>query len=447
MNPFCLIEASAKSFGDLVALHDLSSGRKILFRELPDFLGAVISNASDWGPSPLVTVMPTSFDHVALLLAGSLSGRPLAPMSYRLPRSEVHRRAAHVGSNGIYWGAHFEKTNSPPVELNDVGTCLFTSGSSGCPKVLLHRWEAHLANAQGATERIPLSPGCGWLLSLPLHHVSGISVLIRCLSSGATIVIPNPGLPLETQISNRIVTHLSVVALQLDRLLRAQAPLHRLNAVLAGGGPIPNSLVDRSIQSGVPLHLTYGMTETASQITTTEKLSTCPSPIHAGKPLPGREVRLTQSGEVQVRGGILATGVLKSSGQIESITDGDGWASTRDIGTFNKNKELTILGRCDRMIISGGENIHPEAIESILGDVPGVSRVAVVGITHPVYGMRPIAFVAGSANNETLRDFLSDRVEKLAIPDLFIPWPDTVPVDEAKIDYRYLARLAEEKIL
>lgn len=446
MNPLCLIEESAKSFGDSVALHDLSSGRKIHFRELPDFLRMVISNAGEWGSSPLVTVMPTSFDHVALLLAGYLSGRPLAPISHRLPRSEVHRRATYVGSKGIYWASHFEKINSPHIELTDVGTCLFTSGSSGYPKALLHGWDAHLANAKGAAERIPLSPGCGWLLSLPLHHVSGISVLIRCLSSGATIVIPDHALPLEIQISKR-VTHLSVVALQLERLLHARAPLHRLNAVLAGGGPIPASLIERSIKSGVPLHLTYGMTETASQITTTEKLTTCPSPIHAGKPLPEREVRLSASGEVQVRGRILAKGVLKSSGQIESITDAEGWASTRDVGSFNENNELTILGRCDRMIISGGENIHPEAIEAILRDVPEVARVAVVGVTHPVYGMRPMAFVAGSVNKDTLRDFLSDRVEKLAIPDVFMPWPDTIPIDEAKIDYSYLARLAEEKIL
>jgi O-succinylbenzoic acid--CoA ligase len=442
MNPLCLIEESAKNFGDSVALYDLSSERKVRYRELPDFLRLVTKSASEWGASPLVTVMPTSFDHVSLILAGCLAGRPVAPLSPRLPRMEILRRAAFVRAQGIYGVSRFEKRDSLRWELKDVGTLLYTSGSSGTPKVLAHRWGAHMASAAGAEERIPLAPGCGWLLSLPLHHVSGISVLIRCLASGATIVIPDPSLPLEAQISNQAITHLSVVALQLERLLVAQASLHRLNAVLAGGGPISASLVHRSIESGVPLHLTYGMTETASQITTTEKLTTCPSPIHAGIPLPGREIRLSASGEVQVRGGILATGVLNSSGCLDPIADSSGWATTGDLGILNENNELILLGRRDRMIISGGENIHPEAIEAILSAVPSVVRVAVVGIAHSFYGMRPVAFVAGDVEAEHLRDFLAERVEKFAIPDFFIPWPDTIPIDDAKIDYTELARLA-----
>jgi O-succinylbenzoic acid--CoA ligase len=443
MNPLFLIEESANSFGDSVALHDLASGRKIRFRELPDFLRAVIRNAGKWGSSPLVTAMPTSFDHVALLLAASLSGRPVAPLSPRLPHMEILRRAAYVGAQGIHGASDFEKIVSPPRELNDVGTLIFTSGSSGPAKAVAHRWGAHIANAAGAEERIPLAPGCGWLLSLPLHHVSGISVLIRCLASGATILIPDAACPLEAQIANQAITHLSVVSLQLERLLLDRAPLHRLNAVLAGGGPISASVVHHAIESGVPLHLTYGMTETASQITTTEKLTACPSRIHAGKPLPGRELRISPSGEVQVRGGILATGVLTSSGELESITDAEGWSSTRDVGTLNKNNELILLGRRDRMIISGGENIHPERIEAILSDVPGVVRVAVVGITHPVFGMRLVAFVNGNVDVESLRGFLGKRVERFAIADFFFPWPDAIPIDDAKIDYSQLTRLAE----
>ena len=442
MNPLFLIEESANSFGDSVALHDLSSGRKIRYRELPDFLRVVIRNAPNWGSSPLVTVMPTSFDHVAMLLAGYLSGRPVVPLSPRLPRIEILRRAAHVRAQGINRESNFEKMDSPHWELEGVGTLLFTSGSTGYAKAVAHRWDAHFVNAIGAEERIPLAPGCGWLLSLPLHHVSGISVLIRCLASGSTVVIPDASLPLETQISNDAITHLSVVALQLERLLLARAPLHRLHAVLAGGGPISASLVQRTIEYGVSLHLTYGMTEAASQITTTEKLTTCPTPIHVGKPLPSRELRLSASGEVQVRGGILATGILNTSGQLESITDAGGWASTGDVGTFNANNELILLGRRDRMIISGGENIHPEKIEAILSDVPSVTRVAVVGIFHPHYGMRPAAFVAGVLDVDYLRGFLAERVERFAIPDCFFPWPDSIPINDAKIDYMELTHLA-----
>ena len=99
------------------------------------------------------------------------------------------------------------------------------------------------------------------------------------------------------------------------------------------------------------------------------------------------------------------------------------------------------------MIISGGENIHPEAIEAILAELHGVTRVAVVGISHPLYGMRPTAFVKGSVSEQELRDFLAARVERFAVPDFFLRWPEHIPPDDAKIDYRYLAQLAGENVI
>lgn len=91
------------------------------------------------------------------------------------------------------------------------------------------------------------------------------------------------------------------------------------------------------------------------------------------------------------------------------------------------------------MIISGGENIHPEMIESLLCETPEVQRAVVIGIPHDEYGQRPVAYVAGDVNAEKLRNFLASRLERFAIPDAFLPWPSEIPTNEAKIDFTRFA--------
>jgi O-succinylbenzoic acid--CoA ligase len=295
---------------------------------------------------------------------------------------------------------------------------------------------AHIASAESSASRIPLGPGCGWLLQLPLNHVSGFSIPIRCLLSGAAVVFSDS--------EDEAVTHLSLVPTQLQRLLNSGAPLHRLQAVLVGGGPISNALVDRAIRAGVPIHLTYGMTEAASQICTTERLLETPNPLHAGAPLPGREVRISTSGEIQIRGPVVAKKNLSSDGYWEDLADAEGWFSTGDLGEFTAKGHLVIHGRRDRLIISGGENIQPEPIEVMLLEIPGVRRAVVVGKPDPEFGERPVAFLAGDFQEAEARQFLATRFERFAIPEKFHRWPIEVPEDLAKPDFAFFKRLAAD---
>jgi O-succinylbenzoic acid--CoA ligase len=271
-----------------------------------------------------------------------------------------------------------------------------------------------------------------------LNHVSGFSISIRCLLSGAAVVFSDS----ENAIEDEAVTHLSLVPTQLQRLLDSGAPLDRLQAVLVGGGPIPSCLVDRAIRAGVPLHLTYGMTESASQICTTERLLETPNPLHAGAPLPGREVRISDAGEIQIRGPILAKSSLGPEGLWEDLADAEGWFCTGDLGALTADGNLVIQGRRDRLIISGGENIQPEAIEALLLEIPGVRRAVVVGKSHPEFGERPVAFLAGNFLEAEVRQFLATRFERFAIPEQFHRWPIEVPEDLAKPDFAFFKRLA-----
>ena len=318
--------------------------------------------------------------------------------------------------------------------MHSPGTLLQTSGSSGHPRVVFNDLAAHIANAEASAHRLPLEPGCGWLLQLPMNHVSGFSIPIRCLLSGAAVVFSDS--------EYEAVTHLSLVPTQLQRLLDSGAPLHLLRAVLVGGGPISSALVERAIYAGVPLHLTYGMTESASQICTTERLVETPNPLHAGQPLPGREVRISDAGEIQIRSPILAKKSLGPEGRWEDLADAEGWFSTGDLGAFTAEGNLVIQGRRDRLIISGGENIQPELIEALLLEILGVRRAVVVGKSHPEFGERPIAFLAGDFQEAEIRQFLARRLERFAIPEEFHTWPSEVGEDLAKLDFGFFKRLA-----
>ena len=434
MNPDLFFSDLAR-FGDEPALIDRTSGRVIRYSELEQSLSVTPGGV-------VATWAKTSLDHLLVLLGALRRGALVAPISHRLPREEAIRRAQNLGATVFYSRSvgvppTFEQLPSAggtPALLEQPGTLIHTSGSSGHPRVVYHDLAAHIANAEGSAHRLPLEPGCGWLLQLPLNHVSGFSIAIRCLLSGAAVVFSDS--------EYEAVTHLSLVPTQLQRLLDSGAPLHRLRAVLVGGGPISSTLVERAICADVPLHLTYGMTESASQICTTERLVETPNPLHAGAPLLGREVRISQDGEIQIRGPILAEKSLGPEGLWEDLADAEGWFCTGDLGAFTAEGNLVIHGRRDRLIISGGENIQPEAIEALLLEIPGIRRAVVVGKSHPEFGERPVAFLAGDFETSELRQFLSRRFERFAIPEEFHPWPIALGEDLAKLDFGFFKRLA-----
>jgi O-succinylbenzoic acid--CoA ligase len=413
-------------FGPAPALFDQASRRLVRYHELDSFLESVPVETT-----PLVATRerPT-FDHAARLLAALRRGCVVAPVSFRLPDAEARRRIESLE-------AFFETT--PPA---GAGTVLFTSGSSGEPRAVWHPLQAHVASARASSHTIPLNPGSSWLMSLPLHHVSGFSILIRCLLGGAQVVFPDSALRFERQVDDSAVTHLSVVSTQLSRLLDARIDLVRFHAVLGGGGPFAAGLANRAIEAGVPLHLTYGMTETASQITTTVRLERVAEPLHSGKPLRGLEVRISTYGEIQVRGPMVAAGFLRMDGRLENPLDAEGWFSTGDLGHLTALGNLVVTGRRDRLLISGGENIQPEPIEVLLMGIAGIRRAVVVPRWDARYGERPVAFVAGEFDPANLKIQLAAKLEPFAIPEDFLPWPQEISEDLPKPDFSLFKRLA-----
>src|SRR5918997_356866 len=163
-----------------------------------------------------------------------------------------------------------QSTGPLHLALDLPATIVFTSGSAGEAKAALHTFGNHYFSAVGSNANIALAPGDRWLHSLPIYHVGGLSILFRCLLAGAAIALPEPDAQLGRSISQRRASHVSLVSTQLSRLLGdGDADLSGLEAVLMGGGPIPPSLVEEALSRGLPLHTSYGLTEMASQVTTT----------------------------------------------------------------------------------------------------------------------------------------------------------------------------------
>lgn len=458
------LERAGDAFDKEPALALGANGPSISFRELVDAcneaadFGAGFSaphgreaSAGDpisgGGGRPLATWSENSLKHVFLLLGHLNREGIIAPISFRLPEAPARACAARIGAGAFWKGTGAESITNPldPPPVRGPSTILFTSGSSGAPKAVVHTLEAHFASARASRTRIPLQPGDRWFVNLPLWHISGLAILFRCIEAGACAVLPDL---MDKNVLPPTLTHISAVPTQLARWL-PRPPPPALKALLLGGGPASSDLVAAAISAGWPVHLTYGMTETASQVSTSSRLLSPPGSVHAGHALPGWEIRHGFNGRIELRGPSLPATILSDSEGWVQAVDADGWMRTGDLGTTGNDGLLRILGRADRMFISGGENIYPEAIEAVIGAIPGIKRCAVTSIPDPVFGARPVAFIAGTFNPEFLRSEIASRLEKFAIPDHFLPWPEDLDPEIPKIPYRELesrARALENRL-
>jgi O-succinylbenzoic acid--CoA ligase len=308
------------------------------------------------------------------------------------------------------------------LALDRPATILFTSGTSGVPKAALHTFGNHYYSALGSNANISLAPGDRWLHSLPLYHVGGLSILFRCLLAGATVALPEPGAPIGETIAG--ATHVSFVSTQLLRLLREDFDPRELKAILLGGGPIPPSLIDEAASRGLPIHTSYGLTEMASQVTATPPGASREELHTSGRPLPHREISISNDGEVLVRGETLFTGYVDRD-IVDRPLDADGWFRTGDFGELDVDGYLRVRGRKDNLFISGGENVQPEEVEEALCRLEAVEDAVVVPVPDAEFGFRPVAFVrtaGGVVEPELLSRELERTLPRFKIPVAFHGW-------------------------
>ena len=339
----------------------------------------------------------------------------------------------------------------------DAAMLQLTSGSTGGAKGVLLTHGNLIGNARGIVARTGLTPDDRLLHLMPLHHTNGVNnQLIAPLLAGAAVVLAGRfrAEAVEEQIAEHGVTCLTGVPTMYARMLphlRDPARRASLRLLRCGSAPISVSLHERiEAAFGLPLVVSYGLSE-----------ATCTSTMNppgarrigsVGTVLPGQRVRLLRprtnervppgaEGEVCIAGAGLMKGYVDGS---SAAVLRDGWLRSGDLGRFDADGYLFITGRLKDVIIRGGENLSPRAIESVLERCPGVEACCVVGGPHPDLGEVPVAFVqprAGAAPGAgELQAVVAGRLSRAHVPAR-IHLVDTLPENAVgKVDRAALRR-------
>ncbi|PID54614.1 MAG: AMP-dependent synthetase [Micrococcales bacterium] len=281
-----------------------------------------------------------------------------------------------------------------------VALLLPTSGSTGTPKLVELSAGALLASATATTSYLG---GAGdWLLALPLTHIAGWQVVIRAVSTGASLHMLPADRPFTADaftetVRRRPPRYLSLVPTQLKRLLQQRdstAALAQCDAVLIGGAAVDSRLTQRAQRAGIRVVRTYGMTET------------CGGCVYDGVPLPGTHLSVEQAtSRVWLSGPMLARGYLGDPERTAATfvtRDGQRWVRTGDAGHIGPDGALHIDGRLDNVIVTGAEKVHPGAVERVLR--PHLGHVAVVGLPDEQWGQRVVALVTGRPRQSDIED-------------------------------------------
>jgi O-succinylbenzoic acid--CoA ligase len=432
-------------------------GKKtVLYSELLDKISNISANLRDMNISAgsrVSIVAEPSADYILLLMA-LISYKAIAcPISTRHPSKIIEKQIDRLKPELTITNDNIKdllEENSNPIQLpekwslNNEASIIFSSGTSGESKAVIHTLGNHYYSALGSNENIQLNDGDRWMLSLPMYHVSGMAIMYRCLLSGATISVPPDEIDLDDFIYDNKITHLSVVSSQLKKLVESSdEKLSLLKAILVGGEVIPKDLIKSAHKNKLPIYMTYGMTETSSQLTTTAPNDNLEKLLTSGRMLNYREMKIDETGEILVRGKTLFKSYLDS----ENVFDSEGWFHTGDIGEINKDDYLTVLGRKDNMFISGGENIYPEMIEETLKQYNYIDNIIVVPVPDDKFGQRPVAFVKWQNDIKDLRDienYLSDKLPHFMYPVKYFEFPSDHEKSGMKINRSFFVELAQK---
>jgi O-succinylbenzoic acid--CoA ligase len=356
----------------------------------------------------------------------------------------VHR--AH-GASGARGGARERPLAMRSHELDAPAVLLYTSGTSGEPRPVELTYGNLLWSALGSAAALGLDASERWLCALPVSHVAGLSILVRSAIYGTTAVVHER---FETDrvlhtLREHEITIASFVATTLARLLEAGLEgASRLRCALTGGGPVPSALLAAARTAGVPVALTYGLTEACSQVTTTPwRLMAREGPV-PGPPLFCTRVRIAgldgagggageggasaaeRAGELSARTAERTGELSARTGEGEILVAGptvaprsrarDGWLHTGDVGFLDESGALHVSGRLAETIISGGEKVSPAEVEGVLESHPDVLEAAVVGRADDAWGEAVTAIVVPRPGHAPTAEVLRGHCARVLAP-------------------------------
>jgi fatty-acyl-CoA synthase len=411
----------------------------------------------------VATLTGNSPEHVAVFFACAKAGFALAPLSWRLTAPELAYQLEDADAAlflveddyvelAATTGHAFE-----PLRLGGAGNALSTTTEDGDPLLLVYT-SGTTGKPKGA---LLTQANCFWtnlsfdlttgvstddvvLQVLPQFHCGGWNVQpLLAWWKGATVVLErvfDPARCLELIERKRVTTMMGVPA---TYLFIAQEPgfltadLSSLRRAVVGGAPMPESLLETWQARGVEIVQGYGLTEAAPNVLCLPPEDAVRKLGFAGKPYPHVDVALRDdasgqllegpaSGELVVRGPNVFAGYWRNPAASDAAFS-DGWLLTGDVAERDEEGFYRIAGRLKDMYISGGENVYPAEIESVLHEHPAVADVAVVGVPDERWGERGVAFVVLEdgvrAGEDELLDHCRANLAKFKVPRMvrFLP--------------------------
>lgn len=369
--------------------------------------------------------------HLEAALGGTghaLLPLPPGPESLRdelLDRAEVSRRLEH----------------------DDIALVVPTSGSTGAPKLVMLSRSTVLSSVTATHEELG-GPG-RWLLAVPTSHIAGLQVLSRSVVSGFPPVVMNlqDGFVIRDFIDSvgRLLDDIgpepryaALVPTQLRRVLDtggvAVSGLVALDAVLLGGAPAPEDLVDEAHRAGITLVRTYGMTETAAGC------------VYDGVPLPGVTATIDDVQRICLSGPVIFSG-YRNDPKLTAKVLHDGVFTTNDLGRIDEQGRLHVVGRSDDIIVSGGVNVSPSQVERVLAKHPHVVTVTVVGLPDEEWGEKVTAVceLSDLLTLAELREFARDSLADPSLPQKLVVLASLPQLPSGKLDRKTITEIARKK--
>lgn len=443
------IASRARSHGQRVACVDLAANRDLTYRELD----AEVSKCAGWLVKTLdegARVAMLSRNSAAMLVvhfACVRTGMIFQPLNWRLSAAEILALVRDATPEMLIYQEEFDATARPAraevahcvrIAEDEDGlaqaiaaaeplaprgldsdrpiTLLYTSGTTGKPKGVIVTAKGAWTTAFNFATLNEVAPRDVLLCDMPLFHVAGLFGVARAaLFMGATVLISDryvPAMALRLLSDPELgITHYFAVPQMAMTMLQdptfAQSDLSRLKALVIGGAPLPKSIVEKLVESGAPPIEGYGLSEAGSVFgmpldrdTILSKAGACglPAMLIEARLVDqdGRDVAAGEVGEIWLRGPSVTPGYWRQP-EATAKAFHDGWFKTGDAARCDEEGFYQIVDRWKDMYITGGENVYPAEVESVLVEHPAVVEAAVVGVGDPQWGETGCAYVVTRA--------------------------------------------------
>ncbi len=323
------------------------------------------------------------------------------------------------------------------VDADELAVIMYTSGTTGQPKGAMLTHGNLCWNNINALHAIDMGTGEVALVVAPLFHIGGLNVTtLVCWQKGGEVILHrtfDPGAALEAIPEYGVTNMFGVPAMF---LFMSQHPAFddtdftSIRVLVVGGAPVPEPLIKLYLSKGVPFAQGYGLTETAPLCSfllpeyALEKVGSAGfAPMYTDVAIfdpDGNEVPAGERGEICIKGPNVMKGYWNRPEATTQAIDERGWFHSGDIGIMDEDGFLYVVDRLKDMVISGGENVYPAEVESVLYEHPRVAEVAIIGLPDERWGEVVTAVVACTEGEtltlDELRDWGGERLARYKLP-------------------------------